>query len=126
MAKSSVTIKTAKGAGMLSVAMPIALASYNGEPVVVRLDDDDSQPIVQRASDARSARPLGKELAVQVQSSEPPEGPAEGDRSRVVQDHRHSQGVVTFSDANETADVTRLTVTVGGQCFVHAATKKKD
>src|SRR5262249_55545212 len=125
MAKSSVTIKTAKGAGMLSATIPIALASYAGEPVVVRLDDLDSQPIVQRA--LPTLAPLGhsgkswefKSKATGLQKVQLKEI-VPGSFKVIVK----AKGWFPFSAANETAPSTRLTVTIGGQCFAHTATKK--
>ena len=42
-------MKTKKDAGKLTAKMVIALGPYGGDPVVVRLDDSDSQPIALRS-----------------------------------------------------------------------------
>ena len=48
MVDSKVAISTKKGAGKLNAKMAIALGSYTNEPVTVRIDDTDTQPIAAR------------------------------------------------------------------------------
>jgi hypothetical protein len=125
--KVTVAIKTKKEAGMLSATLPIALASYAGEPIVIRLDDLDSQPIVQRG--LPTLAPLGhsgkswqfKSKAPGLQKVQLKEI-APGSFKISVK----TKGWFSFNDANEAPSMTRLTVTIGGQCFAHPATKKTD
>jgi hypothetical protein len=128
--KATIAIKTKRDAGSLSVKEIVALGSYNGEPVSVRLDDGDSTPIVGRAVGALPAKgKTGKVWEYQV-----PEkglrrvrltslGPRQPGMFRIVVT---ASKWFTASAANQSAAQTQLTVTVGGQCFAHPATKKTD
>jgi hypothetical protein len=107
--------------------MLIGLASYTDEPVTVRLDDADTVPIAKRAVGA---------LPVKGTSGKLWRFKAKGDGLRqVALKDLSPQGFqlkvkakrwFTAAAANQSAASTRLTVTIGGQCFSHVATKKTD
>ncbi len=129
--KAKVQLRTTKGAGVLVAKMTIALPPYQGDPVLVRLDDGDSAPIAERLFPALP--PVGKSGAtwrfkskslglrqVQLKSLDP----KQPGLSQIVIKAKHW---FTAAQANDTAANTRLTVTVGStQCFTHVLTKKTD
>jgi|GEM_PF-1759112 len=128
--KAAITVKTKRAAGSLSVRLVIPLSTYAGEAVAVRLDDSDSMPIVQQAVGALPARgqtgkvweykakPKGLQRVTFTDLSSRQPG-----MFRVVV---KASKWFTASAANQSAADTRLTLTVGGQCFTHVATKKTD
>jgi hypothetical protein len=128
--KATVTVRTKREAGTLSVRLAIPLSAYNGEAVTVRLDDSDSTPIVQQAVGALPAKGrTGKLWQYRVK----PKGlqrvtltnlnPRQPGMFRVVV---KASKWFTAAAANQSAAGTRLTLTVGGQCFTHVVTKKVD
>ena len=129
-AKAKVEVTTRKGAGKLTAKMVIPLGAYTGDAVVVRLDDGDSQPVALRS--LVTLPPFGKSgktwrfkskvdgvQQVQLKSLAPKQP---GMFQLVVNAKRW----FTAGAANDTAASTRFTITVGGQCFTHVATKKTD
>jgi hypothetical protein len=128
--KAKVVVKTKREIGKLTAKMVIGLGSYGGEPVTVRLDDGNSQPIALRS--LFTLPPRGSSGARW-------QFKAKGDGLRLVKlkdfGSRHPgmfQIVVkakhwfTSGTANDTAMNTRLTVTIGSQCHTHDVTKKTD
>jgi len=128
--KARVVVKTKRESGQLNARMVIALASYAGEPVTVRLDDGNTQPIVRRSL---STIPLAPRSTVKWRFKAKPDGlkqvqlkslaPKKPGLFQLIVKAKHW---FTAGAANDTAANTRLTVTIGGQCFTHAATKKTD
>ncbi len=126
--KTKVIVKTRNGAGQLAVTATLALASYNGEPVTVRLDDADSAPIVRQAVGALP--PVGKSgkkwlfktKADGVQQVQLTKVGVSPQLKLVVKSKRW----FTAAGANGSAGSTKLTVTIGTRCFTHAATLKLD
>jgi Tol biopolymer transport system component len=128
--KATVAVTTGNGAGKLNARLVIALGAYAGEPVGVRLDDADTAPIV--AKSVGTLPPVGmsgrqwqfktKDDGLQKVSLKDlaPSGP--GDFQLRVKAKRW----FTAAAANQPAGATTLTVTIGGQCFSHAATRKTD
>jgi hypothetical protein len=128
--KAMITVKTKRAAGSLSVRLVIPLGVYAGDAVAVRLDDSDSMPIVQQAVGALPAKgKTGKVWEYKVK----PKGlqrvtlrdlsPRQPGMFRVVV---KASKWFPASAANQDAVDTRLTLTLGGQCFTHVATKKTD
>ncbi len=130
--KAKIDVKTRNEIGKLSAKMVIPLALYMGDPVVVRLDDGDSQPIAIRSF--LTLPPLGTSgtkwrfksksdgvQKVQLKSLEPKQP---GMSQIIVKTKRW----FTAAAANDpTPANTRLTITIGGtQCYTHVATKKTD
>jgi hypothetical protein len=109
--------------------MLIPLAAYNGEQVNVRLDDGDTQPIAERTLRAVPAsgssgtqwKFKSKSGLTQVQLKNV-NAKLPGMFALQVQ----SKKWFSAADANDTAENTRVTVTIGNQCFMHAVTKKTD
>src|SRR5262249_38799176 len=112
----------------LNATLTLPLAAYAGAPVEVRLDDRDSTPIVRRALPALA--PKGKDGTTF-------EFKARGAGLQQVtlkplktgggyQMKGKAKEWFTTAAANDTADNTRLTVTVGAQCVTKAATTKTD
>jgi len=128
--RARVLVATRNGAGKLNVKMSIPLASYTDEPVTVRLDDTDTQPIVRRliaALPPRGTPPrkwLFKSKADGVQKISLRPDPSAPGQFRLGVKAKHW---FAFTDgADQPAAATDVTVTVGSQCFRHAATKKTD
>ncbi len=130
--KASITVKTKKESGQLKVKMVVPLVADPGpsDVVTVRLDDGDTQPIAQRTllplpPAGKSGKlwrfqdKVGSLRRVQVKSLAPKQP---GMYQLVIQ----TKGWFTAAAADDTAANTRVTVTVGGQCLTHAATKKTD
>lgn len=127
--KASVKLSTKKEAGQLGAKMLIALGAYAGEPVRLRLDDGDSQPIAQRSLGALPPSGQSGSLwrfkaknglqQVQLKSL----APKQPGMFQLIVKAKKWFGSTT---ANDTAANTRFTITSGNQCFVHAATKKTD
>jgi hypothetical protein len=103
-------------------------APYTGEPVTVRLDDTDTQPIVQQLVPTLPERAFGK---WEFRSD------GDGLKKITLKAHREEPGFFqlrvkarrwfAFPDgADQPAAATDLTVTIGTQCFTHPATKKVD
>ena len=118
-------MKTKKEAGQLSVKVVLALASFTATtPVTIRVDDDDSDPIVQTSVPGIPA----KGAAFQYKSK-----PA-GVQQVTVKQRAPGQYQVsvkakhwfTAAAANQFAGATRVTLTIGTQCFTHIVTKKTD
>jgi hypothetical protein len=109
--------------------MTILLGSYANDPVGVRLDDGDTQPIVERTFPFLP--PLGtsgtkwqykaKDGLQKVMLKDL--GPKHPGMFQVVVKAKHW---FTAAAANDSAANTHLTITIGGQCFAHEATKKTD
>jgi len=129
-AKAKVEVTTKRGVGKLSAKMAIPLGSYTGDAVVVRLDDGDSQPIALRS--LVTLPPFGKSgktwrfkakseglQMVQLKSLAPKQ-------PGMFQIIVNAKRWFTAGAANDPAASTRLTITVGGQCFTHVVTKKTD
>jgi hypothetical protein len=128
--KARLTMTTRREAGTLSVNMVVPFAGYDGEPVSVRLDDDDSLPIV--AQSVGSLPPKGRRG---VQWEYKIKGT--GLKRVTLRDRgtrqpgyfrievKASQWFAT-SAANQDAASTRVTVTIGAQCFTRALTRKRD
>ena len=119
------TVKTKKDIGQLNVKAVLALPAFDdATPVTIRLDDDDSDPIVQ----TRLATVPGTGTKFQYK--------AKPDGVRQVQIKQRPTGLwqvivkskrwFSAADANLPAASTRLTLTIGTQCFTHVVTKKTD
>jgi hypothetical protein len=125
--KDSVKVVTKNGKGALTVKVTLPLASYAGEPVTVRLDDDDTTPIAQRA--LATLAPKGHAgTTFQFKAK----GPGlQGVMLRNLggasfQLQVKAKQWFTAATADEGAAQTRLTLTIGSRCFTRAATKKID
>jgi hypothetical protein len=109
--------------------MTIGLGSYAGEPVTVRLDDTDTQPIAARAfvsippfgSAGTRWRFKAKDGVQKVQLKDL--GASHPGMFQLVVKAKHW---FTAAAANDVAENTHLTVTIGAQCFTHVVTKKTD
>ncbi len=128
--KAKVTVKTKKDAGQLTAKMIVPLAAYGGEPVSIRLDDGDTQPIARRI--LSELPPSGKSGAFWKFQSKSG-GIAQVQLKNLAPKHPgefqlavKAKGWFSAAAANDAAANTRLTVTIGGQCFTHLATKKTD
>jgi hypothetical protein len=124
--KDSVKVVTRNGKGQLNAKLAIDLGTYVNEPVTVRLDDTVASGIV--VSRLVLLPPAGKSgklwrfkskadglQLVQLKKLKTP-----GEFQLVIKAKR------LFTTAADTAANTRLTVTIGGQCFTHTVTKKVD
>ena len=126
--KASVQMRTAKEAGQLKAKLMIDLASYAGEPVSIRLDDTDSQVIaLARLADLPPKGTSGKQWQFKtkvtgVQQVALKRGRVPG----LFQLRLKAKRWFSAAAANQPAAGTTLTVTIGGQCFSHAATMKVD
>jgi hypothetical protein len=122
-----VLVKTRSGSGILKAKALLAMPGYASEPVTIRLDDGDSTPIVQQA--VGTLVPKGssgtkwefKTKALGVQKVQL-KLKAPGTFQIIVKSKRW----FTAAGANDTAANTRVTITIGTQCFTRAATKKID
>ena len=128
--KATITVKTRREAGALSANLVIPLPAYSGEAVAVRLDDDDSAPIVQQAVGALpTLGNKGKQWQYKIATKGLQRvtltdlSPRRPGMFRVVV---KASKWFTASAANQSAASTRLTLTLGAQCVTHAATKKTD
>jgi hypothetical protein len=127
---TAVAIVTKKGAGKLSAKMSLPLGSYTNEPVTIRLDDTDTQPIVKRR--IPSLVPGGnpprkwqfKSKADGLQKVLLKADAAHPGSFKLVVKAKHWVPFANGADLGAAA--TDLTVTVGSQCFAHPATKKTD
>jgi len=125
--KASVVVRTKKGAGRLTVSAKIPLGTYNGEPVSIRLDDGDSQPIVSKALGPLPAKGKSGQWWLY-----------KGSGNGLIRLSLRDLGGGTFrlkasakkwfsaAAANQGDAQTKLTVTIGSQCFTHVVTKKID
>ena len=124
---AKVQVKARREAGQLKVKAFLPLASYTGEPVTIRLDDADSAPIVQQAIGALA--PLGtsgtkwqfKTKALGVQKVQ-----LKRKAANLFQITLKTKRWFTAAAANGTVADTRVTLTIGTQCFTRAATQKVD
>lgn len=130
--KASIQVKTKKESGQLKVKMLVALPSDPGptDVVTVRLDDGDTQPIARRTLLPlvpvgapgklwRFADKAGGLRRVQLKSL----GTKQPGMYQLAID---AKSWFTAAAADDTAPNTRVTVTIGAQCFTHVATKKTD
>jgi hypothetical protein len=129
--RSRVIVRTRNGAGQLVVRATLDLGAYDGdadglgEPVAVRLDDTDSAPLAAQSVGEVPARGTsGTRWLFKTRAS--------GLQRVLVKDRGGGQYKVTVrakrwftaAQANDTAAGTRLTLTVGTQCFTKAADVK--
>jgi hypothetical protein len=128
--KAKVDVKTKNEIGKLTAKMVIALGSYGGEPVTVRLDDGDSQPIAERS--LLTLPPLGTS-GTKWRFKSKSDGLQQVQLKTLTKQPGMSQIVVkakrwfTAGAANDLPANTLLTVTIGSsQCYTHEATKKTD
>jgi Tol biopolymer transport system component len=125
--KAKVQVKTRNDAGLLKVRALLPMASYTSEPVTVRLEDGNPTPIVQQAigvlapSGSSGTKWEFKTAAHGVQKVQLKQK-APGTFHVVVKAKRW----FTADAADDTAENTRLTLTIGTQCFTRAATLKLD
>jgi hypothetical protein len=127
--KAVVTVKTKGEKGQLGAKMLIPLPGYADTPVTVRLDDGDSQPIAIRSLSALPAAGKSGKLwrfksksgltQVQLKNLDPK---LPGTFQLLVK----AKAWFAAAAADDSAANTRVTVTIGGQCFMHEATKKTD
>jgi len=128
--KAVVTLRTKKEAGVMNVRMSIPLGAYAGEPVTVRLADDDSDPIV--IASLGALPPKGKQGKMWTFTSK-----ANGvKRVALVDDTKKHPGMFKLAiatkkwfsaaQANRPAVNTAVTVTIGDRCFSHVVEKKTD
>ena len=123
-------LKTRAGAGQLAARLVIPLAAYAGEPVSVRLDDGDSNPIVRRVlqtlppsgNTGRRFRFFSKLPGLQVVRLRD----LSPSRPGSFQLNVKARQWFTAAEANDTAANTLLTVTIGSQCASHVVTRKID
>jgi hypothetical protein len=123
-----VKVSTRSEAGQLGAKLALALASYAGEPVDVRLDDGDTQPIARLRLAALP--PLGS-TGTKWQFKAKTTGLMKVRLSRLPDPGTFrlklkARWWFSTAAANQPAASTRLTVTIGSQCFGHAVTKKVD
>ena len=126
--KAKVLVNTKKNAGQLTASFTIDLGSYGGEPVAIRLDDTDSSPIARSLLGALEPRGKAPIKKWRFQSR------GNGVRNLTLEDLGGGQfkldaravGWLSAAAANQAAGDTRLTVTIGGECFSHVVTKRTD
>jgi Tol biopolymer transport system component len=124
--RTRVLLRTRNGAGQLVVTAFLPLASYVDAPVTVRLDDDNSSPMVQQAVGALA--PVGqsnkkwqfKTKADGVQSVQIVKTSQPGQHKLTVRSKRW----FTNLQADDAKEDTHVTITVGTQCFTHEVTTK--
>ena len=128
--KATITVKTKREAGALNVRVVVPLGAYAGGAVAVRLDDSDSTPIVQQVVGALPAKgKSGKVWEYKVKTKGLQRvtltslSPRQPGMFRITV---KASKWFTASAANQSAADTRVTLTVGGQCFTHVTTKKTD
>ena len=128
--KATVDVKTKKDIGQVNAKMVIALGAYGGEPVSVRVDDGDSQPLVQRliatvppSGSSGTKWQFKSKLDGLQQVALKDLGPK---HPGMFQLQVKAKRWFTAAAANGTVANTRLTVQIGAQCFTHLATKKTD
>jgi hypothetical protein len=127
---AGITVRTRRAAGMLNAKLVVPLVAYDGESVTVRLDDTDSMPIVKQEVGALPAKgTTGKLWQYKVKTSGLQQVTLKSlapRRPRDFQVNVKATKWFTAAAANQSAANTRLTITVGTQCFTHVATKKTD
>jgi hypothetical protein len=128
--KAFIKVTTKKEAGQLVVSPKIPLGAYAGESVSVRLDDGDSQPIA--AAGVGPLPPKGK-TGTKWQYQNPRTavtkvslGTLGGKVPGMFRIKVKAKKWFAAAAADESAANTTLTLTIGNQCFSHAATKKID
>jgi hypothetical protein len=126
---AKVTVTTRNGAGKLVAKMNVPLGGYTDAPVRVRLEDGDSAPIVEAVLGAippKGRAPFKqwqfKSKALGLQKLILKNKGVPGELQLTVKAKKWFSAAAADQDAAST----RLTVTVGGQCFTHVATKKND
>src|SRR5207249_1590738 len=125
--KATISIKTLGDAGRLNVKALIALGSYVNEPVGVRLDDSDSMPIVrQTIGSLLPVRSSGTAFRFKTKALGVQQVRLKAAGAGIYKLAIKAKRWFTAAAANDTAANTRLTVTIGTQCFSHATTKKTD
>jgi Tol biopolymer transport system component len=123
-----IMVKTGNDAGLLVAKFSAMLPGYAGDPVSVRLEDDDSTPIAFQALGPIPA--LGTSGTKWKYKSKSPGVQtvkviyrASTDTYKVVV---KAKQWFTAAAANQPAAATRVTITLGTQCFTHPATTKLD
>src|SRR5262249_32015462 len=129
--RAKVEVNTKNEIGKLTAKMTIGLGPYTGAPVVVRLDDTDTQPIALRT--LATVPPFGSS-GTKWKFKTPADGLQQVQiKSLEAKQPGMSQIIVkarrwfSAAAANQPPSDTHLTITIGGtQCFTHVATKKTE
>jgi Tol biopolymer transport system component len=130
--KDVVKVKTstiAKKDGMLTATLTVALAAYGGEPVTVRLDDRDSEPIIETT--LPTIPPQGKTgrawlYKVKTDGLQSVQLKSLPKRPGYFQVKVKAKHWFTRQSADEPASETTFTLVIGDNCYSHIATKKLD
>ncbi len=128
-AKAKIAVTTFKEKGQLDVRLALPLGSYAGGPVTVRIDDGDTTPIIRQQVTVAPLGSSGRQWQYKSKGGGiyklrlkhlTPKLP--GVYALQVKAKRWFTAV----DADEPAASTIVSVGTEGQCFAHAATRKKD
>jgi hypothetical protein len=123
-----VVVKTGNDVGLMVAKFSASMPGYAGDPLTVRIEDDDSAPIASQALGPIPA--LGtsgtrwryKSKAPGVQKVKVIYRASTDTYKVVVKAKRW----FTAAAANQAAADTRVTITLGTQCFTHPVTSKVD
>ncbi len=120
-----IKVTTKRNAGKLSAKFVVRLADYNNENVTVRLDDGDGLIVTQNVGALTAQGQSGTRWKLKLKGN--------GLRLVALTDKGAQMRVkftakkwFTAAAANQSAASTRLTITIGPQCFTHAVTQKID
>jgi Tol biopolymer transport system component len=124
--RASVLVRTRNGAGQLRLRADLPLSTYTGAPVSVRLDDGDSAPIaLQSVGDLLPKGASGRRWQFRTKAS--------GVHNVLLREKNGVYAVTvktrrwfSAAAANQSANATRVTLTIGTQCFTRTATVKID
>ena len=128
--KAKVQVKGKKEAGQLTASAVIPLGAYTDEPVTIALADGDSPLIVREA--LSEVPPVGKApFKKWVRKTKAKSGVVQVQLQKTKTPGAFKLGIkakrwFTAAAANQPAESSDLTVTIGTQCFRLAVTKKTD
>jgi hypothetical protein len=128
--KAAVKMVAARDAGVLKIKLALPLGTYNGEPVIVRFADTDSDPIASQDVGSLPAKGASgkkwlfktKDPGIQKMSLKDRSNKTPGEFRLVAS----TKDWFTSAAANQPAASSRVTVTFGARCFGHVVTKRKD
>jgi hypothetical protein len=129
---TSITVRTKKGAGTLSARMVLPLSAYADENVTVRLDDTDGvklNNIVKKGVGALTANKKRTVFKYAIRGNGLTNVTLTKLSGALAGQFRLTASAkkwVSAAAATKPADKTKLTVSIGSQCFQHVITKKVD
>ncbi len=127
--EAKVKVIAKKDAGKLTAKLLLAMSSYDGLPITVSLVDTDGTIASQRIGAVPAKGSSGKKWLTKIAGPGVTKVQLKDMSAKVPGKYQlkvKAKGWFTAAEADESAANTQFLLTLGGQCFSHAATDKVD